>query len=226
MYPACATEQEAVQCVLYVHGNATRILAAWGGTLGPVVHVSCAAALRDIMAGNSGGHGVFAPDARAKNVLGAKAYLPGFCIILRRDHRYESVSGAHHVESAGVYQAQFHWHEGEGRLTMYPVSRRTTDSSSRRFVSCPFAYHGLPYLLEPVFRAWQSLRPRYAPHPGPRKPMQGLSLQDFHPVMQARYLGVQFNESGEWTPSWKEEPRPFSPQLQQASPRASDPPGY
>jgi hypothetical protein len=52
-----------------------------------------------------------------------------------------------------------HWHEGEGRLTLDPVSKRTTDSSTRRSVSHPFAYHGLQYLLEPVFHAWQAGRP-------------------------------------------------------------------
>jgi hypothetical protein len=158
-------------------------MATGGDTLGSVDHVSCAATLRDIMTGNGGGRGVFAPDARAKNVSGAKTYLPGFCITLRMDHHYETVLGANHVESAGAYQAQFHWHDGEGRLTLDPVSRRTADASARRSVSGPFAYHGLPYLLELVFRAWQSLRPRQAPHSRPRPPAQGLSLQDFHPVI-------------------------------------------
>ena len=190
VYPACTTEQKALQCVLYVHDNATRILAAGGGALGPIVHVSCEAILRDIMAGNGGGRGVFVPDAMAKNVSRSKAYLPGFCITLREDHHYTTVSGAHHVEPASAYHAQFHWHEGKGRLTLEPISKRTADSSSRRFVSHPFAYHGLPYLLEPVFRAWQSLRPRNAPPSGPRQSGQGLSLQDFHPVLQAQFLGV------------------------------------
>jgi len=89
-------------------------------------------------------------------------------------------------------QAQFHWHEGESRLTLNPVSRRNADTSSRRSVSSPFAYHGLPYLLEPVFRAWQSLRPRYAPPSGPRLSSQGMSLHDFHPVIQAQFLGEHF----------------------------------
>jgi hypothetical protein len=49
-----------------------------GDVLGPIVHVSCAATLRDIMAVNGGGCGVFALDVKAKIVSGAKAYLPGF----------------------------------------------------------------------------------------------------------------------------------------------------
>jgi len=89
------------------------------------------------------------------------------------------------VEPVGAYQAQFRRHDGEGRLTLDPVSRRTADSFSRRFVSGPIAYHGLPYLLEPLFRAWELLRPRHAPPSGPRQHGQGLSLLDFHPVIHA-----------------------------------------
>jgi hypothetical protein len=208
VYPVCATEQEALQCVLFVHDNATRILGGRGDGLSPVIHVSCAATLRDIMAGNGTGRGVFAPDARAKNTSGAKAYLPGFCITLRKDHHFITATGTPQVEAAGAYQAQFHWHEGEGRLTLDPVSKRTADSSTRRSVSHPFAYHGLPYLLEPVFHAWQVGRPHGPEAQGLQKLSGGLSLQDFHPVIQAQFLGVQFTETGEWSPAWTE---PSSP---------------
>ena len=136
-----------MQCVLFLHDNATRILAGGGGGMSPIVHVSCAATLRDIVAGNGTGRGVFAPDVRAKNATDAEAYLPGFCITLRNDHHFLTVAGAHHTEPTWPYQAQFHWHEGEGRLTIDFVPRRTTaDASARRSVSNPFAYHGLPYL--------------------------------------------------------------------------------
>ena len=101
-----------------MHDNATGILAVGGDALGPIVHVSFAATLRAILAGNGGGHGIFAPDTKAKNASGAKAYLPGFCITLRMNHHYETASRAHHVEPTCAYQAQFPWHEGEGRLTL------------------------------------------------------------------------------------------------------------
>jgi len=122
--------------------------------MGPVVHVSCVATLRDIMAKNGGGRGVFAFDVKAKNVADAMSYLPGFCITLRRDHHYTVASRAQHVEPASAYHAHLHWHEwGEGRLNLDYVSKRTAVYSSRRSVSYPFAYHGMPYLLDPVFRA-------------------------------------------------------------------------
>jgi hypothetical protein len=221
VYPACATEQEALQCVLFVHDNATRILGCRGDALSPIVYVSCAATLRDIMAGNGTGRGVFAPDTRAKSASGAKAYLPGFCITLRKDHYFTTATGAPQMETAGEYQAQFHWHEGEGRLTLDPVSKRTADSSSRRSVSHPFAYHGLPYLLEPVFRAWQEGHPRCAELPGPAKLNGGLSLQDFHPVIQAQFLGVQFTETGDWSPAWDEAGSPPRRPMPHLSPRAT-----
>ncbi len=36
--------------------------------MSPIVHVSCAAIIRDILAGNGTNRGVFAPDVRAKGL--------------------------------------------------------------------------------------------------------------------------------------------------------------
>jgi hypothetical protein len=60
------------------------------------------------MAGSGAIRGAFATDTRAKNQSRAKAFLPGFCITLRRDHGYTTAAGAYHVEQARAYQAQFH----------------------------------------------------------------------------------------------------------------------
>ena len=88
VYPSCATEHEALQCVLCVHDNDTRIPGGGGGGLSPIVHVLCVATVRDIMAGNGTRRGVFASDVRATNASRAKAYLPGLCITPRHDHHY------------------------------------------------------------------------------------------------------------------------------------------
>ena len=61
--------------------------------MSPVVHVSCVATLRNILAGSGTARGIFAYDAKAKNQSGAKAYLLGFCITLKRDHYYTNVAG-------------------------------------------------------------------------------------------------------------------------------------
>jgi hypothetical protein len=217
VYPACATKQEALDLVLFVHDNATRILATGGDAFSPVIHVSCAATLRDIMAGSGATCGIFATDTKAKTLSRAKAFLPGFCITLRRDRSFTTVSGAHQVEQAGAYQAQFHWHEGEGRLTLDPVSKRTADSSSRPSISHPFAYHGLPFLLEPVFRAWQSEHQRPSTSGSQALAGPSLPLQDFHPVIQAQFLGVQFSETGGWSPAWKGDQLATPPPMRQAA---------
>jgi hypothetical protein len=78
--------------------------------------------------------------------------------------------------------------------------------------------------LEPVFRAWQEGRPRCAELPGHAKLTGGLSLHDFHPVIQTQFLGVKFTETCDWSPAWNEaasspcRPTPHHP------PRAAPPP--
>ena len=77
------------------------------------------------------------------------------------------------------------------------MSMRTADSSARRSISHPFAYHGMPFLLDPVFHAWQASRPRIPASSCQRNSGQGLSLSDFHPIIRAKFLGVQFLEPGD-----------------------------
>jgi len=121
--------------------------------LAHVVGVSRTDTLRAILAGN--GCGVFEPDANGRNLSNANAHLPGFCINLLVDTPFSTTTCTIHIEPTGDYQAQFHWHDEEGRLTLDPVSSRTADTSSRKSISHPFAYHGLPYILQLVFQAWQ-----------------------------------------------------------------------
>ena len=94
----------------------------------------------------------------------SKACLPRFCVTLMKDHFFNSATGRQHMELAGADQSQLRWHEGEGRLTLDPVSKRIADASSRRSISHPFAYHGLPYLLQPAFQAWLGDHPRDTSH--------------------------------------------------------------
>ncbi len=114
---------------MFLHDNASRILTSVTGPLAPAASVSCADTLRDILAGN--GTDVFEPDDKCRHLPNAKAHLHGFCIDLYSKHSSITSSCVLHVEPHGSYQAQFHWHDGEGRLTLDPVAVRVTAMTSR-----------------------------------------------------------------------------------------------
>ena len=141
--------------------------------------------------------------------------------------RTVTVNVSLHVEPTWAYRAQFQWHDGEGRLRLDPVSTRTGDGSHRCSISHPFAYHSLPYILQPFFRECHTYR-----RDGHIVPTTGTSfsgtksplapnalpcvipyLRDMHKVIQAQFLGVQFDGTGDWRPIWS----PDNP-LQQLSP--------
>jgi len=181
------------------------ILGGLASPLAPVISVSCADTLRDILSGN--GIGVFEPDAKCMHLPNAKAHLPGFCINLYSEHAFTTAAGVHHVEPAGSYQSQFYWHDGEGRLTMDPLSTRTMDITTRKSISHPFAYHGLPYLLQPVFASWherpQSSKPTTTPPADYSASCLGSpSLRDMHKVIHAQHLGVCFDGTSGWALAW------------------------
>jgi hypothetical protein len=199
VYPFCSTERHAIQCVLFIHDNASRILASVAGSMAPVVSVSCAYTLRVILFGS--GCGVVEPGTRCRHLPNAKANLLGFCIDLYADHTYTIATGVLHVEPDGSYQAQFHWHDGEGRLTLDPVAARSTDLTEQMSISHPFAYHDLPYMLLLVFTVWkQRLHDWSASATGVtgQSPMSQASpsLRDMHKVIQAHHLGVRFDGFG------------------------------
>ena len=91
--------------MLFVHDNATKIPGLAGEGVSPIVWVSCATTLQDIMAGS--GLGVFAPDVKSKNLPCANYYLPGFCITLRRGHYFTIVEGDHHIERPVLTKLSF-----------------------------------------------------------------------------------------------------------------------
>ena len=113
LYPFCSYEHEVIRCILFIHANASMILFDVAGSVAPVVSVSCAYTLGDILAGN--GCDVFEPDARCRHLPNAKAHLPGFYIDLYIDHSFTNTSGVQYIEPAGSYLAQF-------RCTMVKVA--------------------------------------------------------------------------------------------------------
>ena len=80
-----------------MHDHATRILGIGRNGMSPVVHVSCAATLRNILAESRTARGIFALDAKAKDQSGDKAYLSGIRITLKRGHNYTNVAGVQHM---------------------------------------------------------------------------------------------------------------------------------
>ena len=67
VFLARVIEQVALHCVLFVHDNATRILVVIGGDgMSPFVRVSCAATLKNMMAGSGTRRGVFVPYVKSK----------------------------------------------------------------------------------------------------------------------------------------------------------------
>jgi len=54
----------------------------------------------------------------------------------------------------GDYQGQFHWHNGQWRLTIDACSIHTSDRSFNPRFTADFAFHSLPILPTPVLIAW------------------------------------------------------------------------
>ncbi len=134
VYPFCSTKQQAIQCVMFLHDNASRILASVIGPLAPVVSVSCADTLRDILAGN--GTGVFEPDAKCRHLPNAKAHLPRFCINLSSEHSFTTSSGVHLCGTSWVLPSPVPL----ARLRRPPdIAVRATDMTSRKSISHPAA---------------------------------------------------------------------------------------
>jgi len=95
--------------------------------------------------------GIFRPDALATAPGKAKHFFPGFTIRFLRDHQFINSAGVQETLTPSDYQGQFHWHDGQGRLTIdassFPL---TTDGSRHPHFSADFAYYSLPLLITRV----------------------------------------------------------------------------
>ncbi len=58
--------------------------------------------------------------------------------------------------------------------------------------------------MQPFFLAWQDGHHREATTVRPWHSRPRLTLEEYHPVIQAQFLGVQFTESGDRSPAWQE----------------------
>jgi hypothetical protein len=99
------------------------------------------------------------PDALSHAPWKAKHFFPGFTITFYQTHQFVTPAGAFESLSPGDYQRQFHWHDGQGMMTIYASSPHPiADGSSHPHFSAEFAYYSLPSILSPVLHAWASSR--------------------------------------------------------------------
>ena len=63
----------------------------------------------------------------------------------------------------GDYQGQFHWHNGQERLTIDACFLHTANGSSNPRFTSDFAFHSLPILLTQVLNVWNSSIIGYQP---------------------------------------------------------------
>jgi hypothetical protein len=89
----------------------------------------------------------------------AKHFFPGFTIRFHQTHQFVTPAGAFESLSHGDYQGQFHWHDGQGMMTIDASSPHlTADGSSHPHFSAEFAYYSLPVILSPVLQDWATSR--------------------------------------------------------------------
>jgi len=137
--------------VEFIHSMGSDILLSTLGPGAPQVYASLMVGARSYIAKIGSTTGIFRPDALAASPGKAKYFFPGFTIRFLRDRQFTNVAGVMETLTPNDYQGQFHWHDGQGRLTTdassYPL---TADGSHHPHFSADFAYYSLPVLLTPV----------------------------------------------------------------------------
>jgi hypothetical protein len=151
VYPVIPDEDTTFAFVEFIHTRGTAILQAVGSLGAPQCYVSLMEGARHHIARTCSTAGIFRPDSLSQAPGKAKHFLPGFTIRLVRDHQFTNSSGILETLTPGDYKGQFHWHDGQGRLTIYASSYPlTADGSNHPQFSADFAYYSLPILLGPV----------------------------------------------------------------------------
>jgi hypothetical protein len=173
--------------VEFIHSRGSSILLDKMGPGAPQVYVSLIDGARSHIARTGSTTGIFRPDALAAVPGKAKFFFPGFTIRFTRDHQFTNSAGVLETLTVGDYQGQFHWHDGQGRLTIdassYPL---TADGSRHPHFSADFAYYSLPLLLTPVIQEWVASRATGLPHALTSSPHQHPS----HELALAEFLRI------------------------------------
>jgi hypothetical protein len=98
---------------------------------------------------------IFRSEALAAAPGKAKHFFTGFTIRFLKDYMFTNLAGVLETLTPRYYQGMFHWHDGQGRLTIEASSNPLTADGSRHLhFSANFAYYSLHVLLTHVIQAW------------------------------------------------------------------------
>ncbi len=206
--------------MLLVHDNATRILGSCGDGLAPIVHASCAATLRDIIAGTELDAESSPLTYGLKMLRAPKPISQNFAFLFGRTTTIPPPRDEYTTRSLPEHtRRSFTGTRGRGGSPS--TLCRRGPPTPHRGVPCPTPSPTMNCrtLWNQCFaHGSQSAPVVCATPPGQRNNDGGLSLHDFHPVIQAHIMGVLFTETRVWSSAWKEEALPTPPQLQQIPP--------
>ena len=111
------------------------------------------------------------PDALSQAPGKAKHFFLGFTIRFHQTHQFVTPACAFESLPPGDYHGQFHWHDGQCRMTIDASSPHlTADGSNHPHFSAEFAYYALPVILSPILQAWATSRTATLPNPKAQSP--------------------------------------------------------
>jgi len=141
VFPIIPDDDTAFAFMEFIHSSGSAILQPNMGPGAPQVYVSLMEGARNHIKTTSTTASIFRPDALATAPGKAKHFSPGFTIRFLKDHQFSNAAGVTETLTPGDYQGEFHWHDGQGRLTIdassYPL---TADGSRYPHFSADFAF--------------------------------------------------------------------------------------
>ncbi len=140
VYPICPNDETTVALVEFIHTHGTRILREAGGHRAPLIYASLMDGARSHVSKIGSAARVFRPDPQSSRQGTAKHYFPDFTIRFPSEHTLTDSTGNLEVLPPQDYQGQFHWHDGQGRLTIDACSTATSDGLAHPRFFADFAY--------------------------------------------------------------------------------------
>jgi hypothetical protein len=200
VYPIIQDDDTTFAFAEFIHNKGSAILHAAGGPRAPQVYVSLMEGSRIHIAKSGSTTGIFRPDSLSQAPGKAKHFFPGFTVRFLKDHQFVNSARVLETLTPWDYQGQFHWHDGQGRMTIdassYPL---TADGSKHPHFSADFAYYSLLVWLGLVIQAWVTAKASASPFrlaPSPQQePRHELATSEFLKIPE---WGLQ--HTGHWAP--------------------------